>query len=174
MRCGLKKMKNIEPFIEKVSLLKEIKANKKKFKNFVRVSIFFEILTMIFLLLVVNWHSYYESPEIDYSRLDNETKIYAKSLIDEVRWEYLYTAKKITFTTDIKYIYKGNDWNNSYVNVGVNRVPVKKIKVYLSGYKEEDKIVLCHELLHNFVINGKDEFFIQDLTSKGVCYEDGD
>jgi len=145
---------------------------------------FFTIILSILLLitLVITWSSkfYYSSPEIDYSKLNNESKEYAESLVDSIKPEYLNSSRKITFTNDLndlrggiaeKILFKSN---KGFVKVGTNWEVRKNIKVYLTGIKEYDLNTLQHELLHSLVDNFQmEEFYVDDMANKNVALKNG-
>ena len=105
---------------------------------------------------------------IDYGNLDQEQKEHVKSLLDEVKPEYLVIQKKISFTND-ELPRMSNEANK--FTAGLSDFKGKSI----IKYTEDENLLkstICHELLHSFM--RWDEYshtIIKDLEQYNYCFK---
>jgi len=153
--------------MNKTNQIKSLKFDLKIF----RVLVYF-LFFIIFLLFGIwgSWYYQYDDPKIDYSKLNETTKIYAEGLFTGLKAEYLKPSRSITFTTNSEDIKTGNG-KDGYLTIGTNRNFDKSIDILILGDYNQDRITLCHELLHSIIQVSHGEYFVGDIAEQGVCYE---
>jgi hypothetical protein len=141
----------------------------KKHKKDLKLRISFYILLASFVLLfiqfvVLNFPVYTKEVIINYDNLNEQEKQIASEIIKDLKFEYLQTAKSITFTKDKEKVKIGKKyaWGKNF-----NR----EILVLYTGDKKFDADTTCHELIHNLIKTYDYEFFAQDLAKEMICFK---
>lgn len=111
-----------------------------------------------------------EETNVIYENLSYEDKEFAMRLIENTKPEYLEFTEKIIFTYETPKAQKGR--------CGANYQKSNKIIIDMKHDKNWIEIILCHELLHDFipVQDGSNHtetrhWVIQDIAKTNVCYK---
>jgi len=121
----------------------------------------------VYFLILPNYYKYDYETDITYHGLEPQHVKMIQDILKDVKPKYMKSTKSMKFfVEDYNLTCSDKRKNPDDTIAGCNWKHEIEARTYQN--KEYMRILICHELLHNFII---DEELVRDLEDTGVCYD---